>query len=77
MTNERMTKERSFCREVVDALPETALPELAETLQAMLDFYRARDVPVKRPSEPRKVPAKAGRSYIRPEFHIEDDSKAE
>lgn len=67
------TKERLACHEAVDSLPEVALSELTDTLREMLDFYRARDVPLDVPSESKTWPSKVGRTYIRPEFHIEDD----
>lgn len=66
--------QRDVCHLLVDELPESALPELAESLVEMREFYLSRQaVP---PAEPVMVDRRTGRitrEEVRPAFSIEEE----
>jgi len=65
---------RLVCYALVHRLPTTGLDEAFESLSEMYEFY-SRPVPPPKPlAEPvKKIPAKLGKTYIRPVFPIPDE----
>ncbi len=65
---------RAVCHVFVERLPERALPELAESMARIFEFYReAPKSEPSLPSPPRQLRAKVGRKYERPSFDLPEE----
>lgn len=64
---------RLLCHLLVDHIPDRGVPELCESLGGMYEFYAI--APEHPPLLPRqqRITGVRGRSYERPEFHIEEE----
>lgn len=65
--------QRFLCHVLVERLPQDGLEEAFVTLRDMYEFYATRSKVNALPSAPQKLPAKQGKSYERPSFHIEEE----
>lgn len=63
---------RYACHVILDRLPAQGLPELCESLRSMWEFYsdRPSSSVALLPTPSKKIPAKRGKTYERPEFPI-------
>lgn len=65
---------RAVCHVFVERMPERALPELAESMVRIFEFYREPpNVQPALPSPGRALRGKAGRTYQRPPFDLPEE----
>jgi hypothetical protein len=64
---------RILCHLLLSQIPDRGLSEALESLYEMWQFYRTTPAQIPAPSKPPSLPAKLGKTYVRPEFHVSED----
>ena len=64
---------RALCRDLLGQIPDEGLAELFEAMEAIREFYAPPTAPLVGEPASTRMHAKPGKTYRRPDFHIEEE----